>query len=52
MAGNRRAARRDGATHPRFGWSRSRSILIGLVLVSLRLLPGSPFESDRRRAMG
>lgn len=45
MAGNRRADRRgEGETSP-LRLIAVAVILIGLVLVSLRLLPGSPFES-------
>lgn len=45
MAGNRRSGRRQGADASPLRLVAIAVILIGLVLVSLRLLPGSPFES-------
>ncbi|MFG2047651.1 hypothetical protein ACGFIW_09500 [Micromonospora sp. NPDC048935] len=45
MAGNRRADRRGGGEASPLRLVAIAVILIGLVLVSLRLLPGSPFES-------
>ncbi|SCE84085.1 hypothetical protein GA0070607_2221 [Micromonospora coriariae] len=45
MAGNRRADRRGGRDASPLRLIAIAVILIGLVLVSLRLLPGSPFES-------
>ncbi|WP_433536610.1 hypothetical protein ACQPZK_01770 [Micromonospora sp. CA-249363] len=45
MAGNRRADRRGGGEASPLRLIAVAVILIGLVLVSLRLLPGSPFES-------
>ncbi|WDZ86314.1 hypothetical protein [Micromonospora cathayae] len=45
MAGNRRATRPGGDPSP-LRFIGIAVVLIGLVLVSLRLLPGSPFESQ------
>ncbi|MFG1883831.1 hypothetical protein [Micromonospora sp. NPDC049102] len=45
MAGNRRADRNGGGEASPLRLIAVAVILIGLVLVSLRLLPGSPFES-------
>ncbi|MGW3806556.1 hypothetical protein [Micromonospora sp. NPDC005113] len=45
MAGNRRAERRGGREASPLRMIAIAVVLIGLVLVSLRLLPGSPFES-------
>ncbi|WP_405428192.1 hypothetical protein [Micromonospora sp. NBC_00617] len=45
MAGNRRADRRGAGETSPLRLIAVAVILIGLVLVSLRLLPGSPFES-------
>ncbi|MEU5903868.1 hypothetical protein ABZ780_05785 [Micromonospora sp. NPDC047467] len=45
MAGNRRADRRGGGDAAPLRLIAIAVILTGLVLVSLRLLPGSPFES-------
>ncbi|MFG1838665.1 hypothetical protein ACGFH8_09565 [Micromonospora sp. NPDC049175] len=45
MAGSRRADRRGGGETSPLRLVAIAVILLGLVLVSLRLLPGSPFES-------
>ncbi|WP_433552350.1 hypothetical protein ACQP08_01865 [Micromonospora zamorensis] len=52
MAGNRRATRREGADASPLRLVAIAVILIGLVLVSLRLLPGSPFESSAAAKWG
>ncbi|MFE0588694.1 hypothetical protein [Micromonospora echinospora] len=46
MAGNRRANRPSGGDPSPLRLIGVAVVLIGLVLVALRLLPGSPFESD------
>ncbi|WP_030486249.1 hypothetical protein [Micromonospora chokoriensis] len=51
MAGNRRVDRRGGEASP-LRLIGIAVILIGLVLVSLRLLPGSPFESSAAAKWG
>jgi hypothetical protein len=52
MAGNRRADRRNGGETSPLRLVAVAVILIGLVLVSLRLLPGSPFESTAAAKWG
>jgi hypothetical protein len=52
MAGNRRADRRGGGEASPLKLVAIAVILIGLVLVSLRLLPGSPFESNAAARWG
>ncbi|MGV9210763.1 hypothetical protein ACTFTM_02765 [Micromonospora sp. RB23] len=52
MAGNRRADRRGGGETSPLRLIAVAVILIGLVLVSLRLLPGSPFESTAAAKWG
>ncbi|RLP94274.1 hypothetical protein EAD89_04495 [Micromonospora sp. BL4] len=52
MAGNRRADRRGGGEASPLRLVAVAVILIGLVLVSLRLLPGSPFESSAAARWG
>ncbi|MEH1167805.1 hypothetical protein V6V47_20710 [Micromonospora sp. CPCC 205539] len=52
MAGSRRATRRNGADASPLRLIAVAVILIGLVLVSLRLLPGSPFESSTAARWG
>ncbi|MEV4654904.1 hypothetical protein [Micromonospora sp. NPDC049301] len=52
MAGNRRADRRGGGEASPLRLVAITVILIGLVLVSLRLLPGSPFESNAAALWG
>ncbi|MEU5911170.1 hypothetical protein [Micromonospora sp. NPDC047527] len=52
MAGNRRADRRGGGDAAPLRLIAIAVILIGLVLVSLRLLPGSPFESEAAAKWG
>ncbi|SIN29960.1 hypothetical protein [Micromonospora cremea] len=52
MAGNRRADRRGGGEASPLRLVAIAVILIGLVLVSLRLLPGSPFESNAAARWG
>ncbi|MDG4760806.1 hypothetical protein [Micromonospora sp. WMMD710] len=53
MAGSRRADRRgDGETSSPLRLVAIAVILIGLALVSLRLLPGSPFESSAAAKWG
>ncbi|MGQ5264153.1 hypothetical protein ACTWLT_25755 [Micromonospora sp. ZYX-F-536] len=52
MAGNRRADRRGGGEASPLRLIAIAVILIGLVLVSLRLIPGSPFESSAAARWG
>jgi hypothetical protein len=52
MAGDRRADRRGGGEASPLRLIAIAVILIGLVLVSLRLLPGSPFESTAAARWG
>ncbi|MBQ0992952.1 hypothetical protein KBX08_23025 [Micromonospora sp. H61] len=52
MAGNRRVDRRNGGEASPMRLIAIAVILIGLVLVSLRLLPGSPFESSAAAKWG
>lgn len=52
MAGNRRADRRRGGDASPLRLVAIAVVLIGLVLVSLRLLPGSPFESTSAARWG
>ncbi|WP_410810321.1 hypothetical protein [Micromonospora sp. 067-2] len=52
MAANRRAGRSGGAEASPLRLIAVAVILIGLVLVSLRLLPGSPFESSAAATWG
>lgn len=52
MAGNRRAHRQGGGASSPLRLIAIASVLLGLVLVSLRLLPGSPFESTAAARWG
>lgn len=52
MAGNRRVDRRNGGEASPIRLIAIAVILIGLVLVSLRLLPGSPFQSSAAAKWG
>jgi hypothetical protein len=51
MAGNRRTGRKGGDPSP-LRLLGIAVVLIGLVLVALRLLPGSPFETDAAARWG